>query len=132
MVLIQLEAMLSKLFFKGWRTHHIHRPYLKILLNIDSRGFPGCKDFIVCDRQPETRNFFCVLAAMFGGIIRQEEIVPTQLVQGLDEAQGTIDQLIAEIERAVHIQQKALHVLQGFSVHKLILAACSKTGKREK
>lgn len=71
-------------------------------------------------RQADMRDFFCILATMFGGIVRQKESIPAQLVQDFNKEQGTIDQLIAKHERAIQIQQKTFYILQGFMIHGLI------------
>ena len=86
-----------------------------ILFPHDRRGrFAGGENLVSIDLQPHFLELFHVEPRVMAGIVGQKQEITAGFQHAFDERKRAVDQLAAQIERAVHVQQKALYIAQSF------------------
>ena len=82
--------------------------------HVPARGLAAGEHMAEFFRHPHAGQLFLIKGRRLGGIVGQEQALPSGVVQRLQKIQGAFDQLIAQIKGAVHIQQEAADRRQPF------------------
>ena len=80
------KALLTEFIFKGWGTDHKKIGPGMLFPQIEGGSLPGGQHKFLGEREPQAADLLRILAAMFGGIVGEEEEPFLLLAQQVNEA----------------------------------------------
>ena len=117
LVVHEIDAVALQLAVKGLRAGEIDLRAGVVLVQILARGHAGGEHVFRLAREAQLAQTGDVINARAGGVVRQVNVVASGLGDGVDEVHRAVKHVVAQIERAVHVEQKQAGVDESFVVH---------------
>ena len=92
----------------GQKKHLLPR---KMLFEIPDGCLPGGHDLIFCHGQSHPLQLLHIDCGILGGIVGHKDIAAAGSLNGIQEILRAVNPLFSEIDRAVHIEGKAVYLL---------------------
>ena len=113
-VLRKFNAVADKFCFEFLVAHDEHRRAGINAVNVFARYFARSINFVAGDIEPHFMKFFDVVFRGFAAVIREKANALAKFFQRAYRVETARDFLIADIDRAVHIEQKQFNVQKFF------------------
>ena len=128
-LLVDLHAVFAQFLKEIFVAQH-ERPFARIeQTRLHGGRLAGGEHLLARHGQPHAPELFDIIRRVVRGIVGQKQIIAAALLHRADKIQRTVQQPVAQIKRAVHIQQEALDVpdvllvLHGYTV---LYAMCNR------
>ena len=118
LVVYEADAVADQLAVEGLRPGKIHAGPREILVQVHAGGHAGGEDILGLAGKAQAPEAGDVVCPGAGGIVGQIDVFFPEPGEALHQGDGTVIDLVAEVERAVHVEEEELAGFQFRIIHR--------------